>query len=74
MISKNYKPKIIFGTSGRFATNFTASVIAIKSSTPFILDVRDLFHLNLREIILRRYFIIKDFTFLVFKARKIFFF
>ena len=63
MISKNYKPKIILGTSGRFATNFTASIIAIKSSTPFILDVRDLFHLNLREIILRKYFIIKDLIF-----------
>ena len=74
MISKNYKPKIIFGTSGRFATNFTASVIAIKSSTPFILDVRDLFHLNLREIILRKYFIIKDLIFWFFlKLEKYFF-
>lgn len=74
IISKNFKPKIIFGTSGRFSTNFTASVIALKSATPYILDVRDLFHLNLKEIILRKYIIFKNLLFWFFlKLEKYFF-
>ncbi len=47
------KPILVIGTSGRFGTNLLAATIASIKKTKYILDIRDLFSLNIRELIFK---------------------
>ena len=49
------KPNLIIGTSGRFGTNLLAATIATLKKTKYILDIRDIFSLNVREMIFSKY-------------------
>lgn len=49
-----YKPMLIFSTSGRLGTNFLAFIIANFKKSKLILDVRDVFSLNLRRLIFNK--------------------
>ena len=48
----SYKPTHIFSTSGRLGTNFLAFIIANFKRSKLILDVRDVFSINLKRLIL----------------------
>lgn len=48
----NIKPKYIISTSGRLATNSLAFILSRIHNSKLILDVRDLFSLNIKRLIL----------------------
>ncbi|MDA9171047.1 glycosyltransferase family 4 protein [Alphaproteobacteria bacterium] len=48
------KPTYIFSTSGRLGTNFLAFTIASYKRSKLILDVRDVFSINLKRLILKK--------------------
>lgn len=60
------KPILIIGTSGRFGTNLLAATIANLKKTKFILDIRDLFSLNTKELIFTKYPYFGDIFFNIF--------
>jgi len=49
-----YKPTHVFSTSGRLGTNFLAFIIANLKKSKLILDVRDVFSINLKRLILKK--------------------
>ena len=61
--SLKLQPILVFGTSGRLGTNLLATIIANSKGVKYVLDIRDLFSLNVKDILLRKFPIFKSLIF-----------